>query len=556
MKKLFTSFRNRMAFVFGLVTIVIGILLIAYINTIASQKMTEASTESLESIAKAMANAMSDTLVEREREVLLLSKSPLLQNRSFESHEIRSVVNAMESSYPNYSWIGITDAQGVVKVASQGMLEGVNVSSKSWFEYGKKASYIGDVHEAVLLAKMLQAPNADEPLRFIDFASPIRDSQGVVMGVVATHANWIWAKKVFESSLPHDAEEKGIEAYVLSSGGKILYPYSSIDTVKVPKNLVQGNKRTIFEWEEGEEFLSAYANVKAKVSTDLGWSIVVRQPVDKALESVNALHRNLILIGIALSLLHVWLAYYFATQLSQPIETLAKASQEMSDGNKNADFTTTSSLNEVRTLSFSIKTMIAKLLQHENELEVLNATLEHKVKERTLELENANEKLTYLSRHDALTQLHNRLATNEYLYQEFARMKRTQQLFSVALMDIDYFKKVNDTYGHDVGDSVLKYVAKVLKKSARETDFVARFGGEEFLIVFPDTLKEGAIVISEKIRQAIENSTPPEVNKITLSIGVATASLDEENDDCVIKKADNALYQAKNAGRNKVVFQE
>lgn len=556
MKKVLSSFRNRMAFVFGLVTIVIGVFLIAYINTIASQKMTEASAQSLESIAKAMANAMSDTLMEREREVLLLSRSPLLQNRDFDSMEIRSVVNDMEKSYLNYSWIGITDAQGIVKVASQKMLEGVNVSNKSWFEYGQKGSYIGDVHEAVLLAKMLKSPNENEPLRFIDFSSPIHDTSGKVIGVVATHANWVWAKKVFESSLPIDAEEKGIEAYVVSADGKILYPYSSMDSVKIPKELAKGSEITILEWEEGKKYLSAYKDVKAKVSTDLGWDVIVRQPIEKALESVDELHNNLILIGIAMSLFNVWLAYYFAMQFSRPIEKLAKASNQMSFGNKNVNFDTTSSLNEVQTLSLSIKVMIAKLLKNEKELEVLNATLEQKVKERTLELENANEQLTYLSRHDALTQLYNRLASNEYLHSEFLRMKRTHVLFSVALIDIDYFKKVNDMYGHDVGDSVLKNVAKILKESARVTDFVARFGGEEFLVVLPDTLKDGALEVSEKIRHAVENSVPPHVTQITLSIGVATVNLDDVNDDVVIKKADNALYNAKSTGRNRVVFQD
>ncbi|MDD4506549.1 MAG: GGDEF domain-containing protein, partial [Sulfurospirillaceae bacterium] len=204
-------------------------------------------------------------------------------------------------------------------------------------------------------------------------------------------------------------------------------------------------------------------------------------------------------------------------------------------------------------LTDSLKNMVSVLLSHENELKEMNKTLEKKVQERTVELQDANEKLTHLSRHDTLTQLHNRLASNEYLHQEFLRMKRTHTPFSVAVLDIDHFKKVNDTYGHDVGDVVLIHVAKILKELARTTDFVARFGGEEFLLILPDTLQEGAYKVAEKIRSAIETSNPPTVKNITLSIGIATASEEDKHEDYVVKMADKALYQAKNEGRNRVV---
>ena len=554
MKHFFSSFRNRLTLVFGFTTLVLGLVIMLYFSDVASEAMTQAKVQSLQGIARDMAHTMGDTLKERERELKLLSKSPLLKNPHFDIGEIRTVLNNMQNTYSDYSWIGITDEQGVVKIATNGLLEDVNVSFRPWFQQGSHASYVGDVHEAKLLEKMLKpSQDPNEPIRFIDFASPIRDVNGTLTGVIAAHANWSWAKRVFASAMPIDAKSQGIEIFVLSVDGKILYPHASIGAITIPERLKKTDGYEIMEWEKGNRCLSVFVNVKSEVSTDLGWSIIVRQPIAKALESVTVLHQNLLYLGISISILYMILAYYFAVQLSNPIEKLAKVSKLIGEGKKQADFNIPSNLHEVRTLTDSINSMVSALLSHENELEEVNKTLEDKVQERTTQLQKANEKLTYLSHHDVLTQLHNRLASNEYLHKEFLRMKRAHTSFSVALMDIDHFKKVNDTYGHDVGDSVLIHVAKILHDMTRETDFIARFGGEEFLLILPNTLQEGAYSVAEKIRVAIENSNPPKVEHLTLSIGVATASENDTKESYVIKMADQALYKAKEEGRNRVI---
>ena len=554
MKNFLGSFRNRLTLVFGLTTLILALFIMLYFSDVASKAMTQANVQLLQSIARNMAHTMSDTLKEREREMILFSKSPLLKNRHFDRQDIRTVLNNMQSSYADYSWIGITDEKGVVQVATNGLLENVNVSIRPWFQQGSQSSYVGDVHEAKLLEKMLKpSEDPNEPIRFIDFASPIYDINNTLIGVIAAHANWAWAKRVFESAMPIDAKSRGIEIFVISVDGKILYPHASIGAIKIPERLKKTDGYEIMGWESDNQYLSVFVKVKSNVSTDLGWSIIVRQPISKALESVTVMHRNLLYLGIGISILYMLLAYYFSMQLSSPIEKLAKVSKLIGEGKKQADFNITSNLHEVQTLTDSLKNMVSVLLSHENELKEMNKTLEKKVQERTVALQDANEKLTHLSRHDTLTQLHNRLASNEYLHQEFLRMKRTHTPFSVALLDIDHFKKVNDTYGHDVGDVVLIHVAKILKDLARTTDFVARFGGEEFLLILPDTLQEGAYKVAEKIRSAIETSNPPTVKNITLSIGIATASEEDNHEDYVVKMADKALYQAKDEGRNRVV---
>lgn len=195
---------------------------------------------------------------------------------------------------------------------------------------------------------------------------------------------------------------------------------------------------------------------------------------------------------------------------------------------------------------------ITKRKRLERELVQLNNDLEEKVQIRTAELLRANEALASVTRHDPLTGLSNRLAAEERLREEFARMRRTTIPYAALMLDIDYFKKVNDTYGHGVGDEVIKLVAVTCKSTLRVTDFIARYGGEEFLILLPSVDLEQAYQAAEKVREAIDAAHHEQVGKITVSIGVAMASPDQRDDETAVKEADDQLYEAKKSGRNRV----
>jgi diguanylate cyclase (GGDEF)-like protein len=129
-----------------------------------------------------------------------------------------------------------------------------------------------------------------------------------------------------------------------------------------------------------------------------------------------------------------------------------------------------------------------------------------------------------------------------------------QQPFAVLALDIDHFKRVNDNFGHDVGDAVIKHVANTLRTSARQTDVVCRNGGEEFLMLLPATSTEEARVIAERVRTSIAENWVDHVGHITLSVGVALWDTEHNTQEQSLKQADAALYQAKNAGRNCVMI--
>ena len=169
-------------------------------------------------------------------------------------------------------------------------------------------------------------------------------------------------------------------------------------------------------------------------------------------------------------------------------------------------------------------------------------------------LKEESNHLLYLATHDALTKIYNRNKLLENLNEEVMRVNRYDKNLSIIMLDIDFFKKINDTYGHDIGDEVLISLSVVIKESIRETDIFARWGGEEFMILLPETDLDSAYSLAEKLRKIIQESrlcTKHELD-VTCSFGVTLYDKNEPKDK-FLKRVDEALYEAKRSGRNKVI---
>ncbi|MAD41363.1 MAG: hypothetical protein CL623_03120 [Arcobacter sp.] len=160
-----------------------------------------------------------------------------------------------------------------------------------------------------------------------------------------------------------------------------------------------------------------------------------------------------------------------------------------------------------------------------------------------------NKDLTYI---DSLTNIKNRKAYTEKLKEDLSLTKRYNTPFCMMILDIDDFKKINDSYGHKMGDNVLIEVSKLIENNIRENDHLFRIGGEEFVIIFSQTILENAKIVSEKIRAIIESDLNTIKNqKITVSIGLSEVTL-EDNEDTIFKRVDTLMYKSKNNGKNKV----
>ena len=155
---------------------------------------------------------------------------------------------------------------------------------------------------------------------------------------------------------------------------------------------------------------------------------------------------------------------------------------------------------------------------------------------------------------DGLTGLYNRRYFEEYLKKEVTRSLRINQPFSIIGLDLDFLKKINDTYGHSFGDTAIKTIAEVLKTNARSIDTAARMGGEEFNVILPGVTSEGAMIAAERIRKAIESVELDTIGHITASIGVATFLEHSDNIEDILELTDQAMYMSKRNGRNQVTL--
>jgi diguanylate cyclase len=208
-----------------------------------------------------------------------------------------------------------------------------------------------------------------------------------------------------------------------------------------------------------------------------------------------------------------------------------------------------------KTIASEIKAHHQQDKEQQQQFQDRMAELVNKMIGLELETENLKKELKVIhtqALHDTLTGLFNRNAYNQRLRDEFARYKRYDSPLTIAIWDIDHFKNINDTFGHKAGDKVLALTAKQLQEHTRDTDFIARFGGEEFVMLLPNTNKEAGLFLAEQLRELIEatgfNANGKAV-PITISCGL-TEITDDDTEDSFFERADKALYEAKNSGRN------
>lgn len=558
------SLRGQLSLVLGGLALAILALVGGYLASVATDELFTAQQRVVRATAQAAAELLASQLRDREREIELLSVSPPLVDGPLNSAQVRRSLDQRAALHDEFAWLGVADPDGQVLQATGGMLVGRSVAQREWFAAARERNFVGDVHEGKLLATLLPAQPNGEATRFVDFAAPIRDSEGRLRGVVGAHAHWRWITGLVDSVTRRQSPGGGIEALILDRAGRVLFPESlkvaqAAGEAVLPATLANGRFEGALRFGDGRDYLTSEAPLLARTNAELGWRIVARQPMELAQRPVTELRRELALLGLLAAAAVTLTALLLARRVSRPVEQLARLAERVEAERRVPDFPERPSLHELAQLSDAMQSMAQALLRSELELQKTNATLEAQVRERTAELQAANAALEHLATRDPLTGLHNRRSLDSRLAEALALDRRyarqNGRVHGLLLIDVDHFKQVNDAFGHPVGDAVLRQLAQLLLATLRASDVAARFGGEEFAVLLPELAGTlDAVMTAEKIRHAVEAATFPEVGRLTVSIGVSLASPEESDMRPLVDRADAALYEAKRGGRNAVVL--
>lgn len=550
------SLRAQIALVFGSLVVGLSVLLSLAFGELLKRRIEQDAGTALKVIADNASKLLAKGLQERSREAEVLAAAQVVWSKGLDSAEAHHMLARSQAMQPHNAWMGVADVQGVVRAATGGLLEGQSVAHQPWFKEGLRRLYVGDVHPARLLQSLLPPPPSGEGHRFVDFAAPIRLGPTTV-GVVGIHGSWEWTREVIESMTPARTDHKALELFVFDRQGQLIYAPQDQTALqqagqRLPAPTHQADAPrpasavTVMPWADGRSYLTAIAPLQPYSSaSNLGWSVVAREPVELAFAEAQHTVQRALAIGVAAALLASALAWLAARRLSEDLNALASAASGVEAGQPGMDIPQAHSSREVRKLSMALHQMTHRLL-------AAREAMEEKVRLRTLELEAANRALDLQARTDALTGLLNRRGFETQMAFALALARRHHRPLSLVAVDVDHFKRVNDTYGHEAGDEVLRQLARALAERLRSSDVVARLGGEEFVALLPDTDLAGAQAIAQTLVNAMAEHPDPVAGRITVSAGVATVRGPHDSAMELLRRSDSALYEAKRQGRNRV----
>ncbi len=414
------------------------------------------------------------------------------------------------------------------------------------------------MHEAALLNGLL-VRSEPEPLRLVDLAVPVRDAGGRVIGVLGGHLSWDWAIRARRRLL--DEGRPGTDLWVLDRQGRvILGPHlgtTPFGPARIGAMVEQGRGR--FAAVIGDEtvlagFASAATGEGSGIAAGdpgLGWIVVAALPEAQALAPVQRSVQALLGLGAGIALVGVALAWGLGRRAAAPLRRMTAAADRFG---READATTLPRLDGARefvALSAALRSLLRRIGAAERELSdaALRSTRAAAFYRRQIE------DLRQVAGTDVLTGLRNRRGFAAPAEDAFAQARGGRCRVAVLVVDIDHFKRVNDRHGHDAGDAVIRHVGALLADAVREADTVARFGGEEFVVLLVGLGASEAVQIAERLcaaARAAEIAPAGSAIPVTVSIGVATVARCDPDIQAAIARADAALYEAKACGRDRV----
>ncbi|MEN9315473.1 MAG: hypothetical protein RIS35_1866, partial [Pseudomonadota bacterium] len=365
--------------------IVFGLVLTGAIAIHLEARTREEANRLLEATARRIAARLVADLREREREVVALTFLIERTGRS-EPAAVRELLDGLKQRRPDYAWIGLADAGGVVLAASDGLLEGRSVASRPWFEAGLKGRFVGDPHEAVLLAAHMNPQGKGEPLRFVDVAVPMDGESEGRRGVLGAHLHWHWAREVIDAVLRESPSDAAIEVLIADRERHwLMKPVTEPAPDLAALDAAQ---------QSGNRYLSARAGGGASGVDALGWVVLARQDHDQVLATVRSTRWLLAGLSLTAALAFATLSWLIAGRTVRPVVRLAERARAYRAGSPNPfGVVPTPDGDEVRVLETVLRDLVDDLQVRANALRALNEDLARRVDLRTTELREANARL-------------------------------------------------------------------------------------------------------------------------------------------------------------------
>ncbi|WP_391121959.1 sensor domain-containing diguanylate cyclase [Psychrobacillus sp. L3] len=469
-------------------------------NEVYSLKLAQLTQEVFESMQANLEARKPDVIenMDDPRELTKILDQLLISGKNFNSLSVIGSDAVAIATSPN---IGIAGN----KIESPGVLEALS----------KKANIISSPYRAVTgrLLILVSTPLFDDKNNYL----------GMLNGTI-----YLEEENFIKDILAKHFSEDGSYVFVVDKEGTLIY-HPDINRIgeNVRKNKVvhdlmkkQSGAREIFNT-QGQRVLAGFSFIKAS-----DWGVVSQTPYKSSLNPLSGIMQKMFFYTMPFVIVFYLLAFLLSEKLAAPLKNLALFTMNSNVDDQNYEKP------KISTWYFEAKQLSETIESYRKKQEETLADFKH-------------QSLT-----DALTGLRNR----RYLELLFTDLLDQNKLFSMIMIDIDHFKKVNDEFGHHAGDEVLKFLANRITSISIDKGICIRLGGEEFLIVLPDATIQEAYVMAEKLRTDIEMSMPPIKRKITISSGIGEYDLKEETLSDFMHRVDEALYDAKAKGRNKTVF--
>ncbi|WP_291647644.1 cache domain-containing protein [Clostridium sp.] len=358
------SLRSLFALSFSIIITILIVVITSAISVRSTEGYKNQIGNTLSEVSYQMADKLDHYMWSRYGEVSLLSKIYTFRNLE-NITEIRNLIEELQKNAPEYAWIGVLDTEGNVVIATDGILEDKNISTRPVYNQALEKPFIGDVHEAVLLSSLLSNPTGEE-MKFVDISIPIKYENGNLQCILATHLSWKWADEIKDSIMNPLKYRNDLDLFIISNDNTVLLgPYGmlgeNLELESIDNSKSNESNWIVETWQDGKEYLTGYSSENGyKDYKGLGWTILVRQPLSIAYKPVEELRNFIIIIGVVLAIIFAYIGWIIAGVIAKPLKKIVLSADKLRLGEQ-VEIPEYHGIKDIELLSVSLRSLIDSL---------------------------------------------------------------------------------------------------------------------------------------------------------------------------------------------------